>query len=70
MTFEKRLARLEEIAARMEAQEIELGAALQLFEEGVDELRHAMEELRGVEGKVKLLVEKLDGTFELADFRP
>ena len=67
MSFEKRLKRLEEIAARLDSEDIELSAALELFEEGVEVLRAAASELRGAEGKVKVLVEKLDGSFDLTD---
>ena len=44
MTFEKHLARLEKIAAELEG-DIELARALTLFEEGIEHLRAASEEL-------------------------
>jgi exonuclease VII small subunit len=47
---------------------VELELALQLFEEGVELLRTAGAELKDASGKVKVLVEKLDGTFDVADF--
>ena len=67
MTFEERLARLEEIAAQLEGEELELSRALALFEEGVEQLRAAAEELAKAEAKVQTLVERADGTFDLAD---
>ena len=67
MSFEKRLKRLEEIAELLDREDIELSAALELFEEGVEVLRAAAGELRSAEGKVKVLVEKLDGSFDLTD---
>ncbi len=67
MSFEKNLARLEEIAAKLDSEDVELSVALELFEEGVEVLRAAAVELRAAEGKVKVLVEKLDGSFDLTD---
>jgi exodeoxyribonuclease VII small subunit len=68
MSFEARLARLEAIAAELDREDVDLGAALASFEEGVELLRAAAEELRKAEGRVKVLVEKLDGSFDLEDF--
>jgi exodeoxyribonuclease VII small subunit len=67
MSFEERMARLEEIAARLDRDDIELDAALALFDEGVEVLRAAAAELHVAEEKVKVLVERLDGTFDLRD---
>jgi len=68
MSFEKSLARLEEIVAELDGDGLDLDAALALFEEGVERLRTASAELARAEAQVKLLVEKSDGTFDLADF--
>jgi exodeoxyribonuclease VII small subunit len=65
--FEIRMARLEEIAARLDREDLELEVALALFDEGVEVLRAAASELRIAEEKVKVLVERLDGTFDLRD---
>lgn len=67
MTFEKRLARLEEILEALESDEVDLGTALELFQEGVEALRAATGELVQVEAQVQQLVERSDGTFELVD---
>lgn len=67
MSFEKRLERLEEILDALEGDGVELGAALELFQEGVETLRTAAGELVQVEAQVKRLVERSDGTFELVD---
>ncbi|MBA3889381.1 MAG: exodeoxyribonuclease VII small subunit [Gemmatimonadaceae bacterium] len=67
MSFEKRLERLEQILDALEGDEIELGAALELFQEGVETLRAASSELVQVEAQVRRLVERSDGTFELVD---
>lgn len=69
MKFEERLARLEQIAATLENSDLDLARALALFEEGVEQLRAAADELAKAETRVQMLVEKMDGTFELNDRR-
>lgn len=69
MSFEQRLKRLEEIVTELESDQIELERALALFEEGVACLRAATEELGNVEARVKRLVERADGSFEVTDVR-
>ena len=69
MTFEERLQRLERIVAELEGDEVELSRALELFEEGVECLRLASEELGKAEAQVQRLVEHDDGSFELTDLR-
>ena len=69
MSFEQRLRRLEEIVSELESEHIDLERALALFEEGVACLRAATEELSRVEARVQRLVERADGTFEVADLR-
>ena len=61
-TFEQRLARLEDIVAQLEGDELELARALALFEEGVKQLREASAELSRTETKLKVLTERADGT--------
>lgn len=63
MTFERRLARLEAIAAELEG-DVDLSRALELFEEGIEHLRAAAGELANAETRVQRLVERADGTFE------
>lgn len=67
MTFEERMTRLEAIVAELEGDEVPLARALALFEEGVTCLREASGELARAEERVQKLVERDDGTFELAD---
>jgi exodeoxyribonuclease VII small subunit len=67
MTFEQRMARLEEIAGQLEGQGLELDRALVLFEEGIETLRAAAKELAGAEAKVQRLVERADGSFDVLD---
>ena len=57
MSLEARLGRLEEIVGKLEADELELEAALALFEEGI---RHAREAER-VLAAAQLRVEELVG---------
>lgn len=64
-TFEERLARLEEIAAELDSDHLELSRALELFEEGIENLRAASEDVARAEARVQRLVERADGTFDL-----
>ncbi len=66
-TFEQRLSRLEEIAGELEGDGVPLARALELFEEGIENLRAAAKELAKAEAKVQRLVERADGTFDVID---
>ncbi len=68
MSFESNLKRLEQIVAQLEGDRLELSASLGLFEEGIELLRQASEELNETEVRVKELVERADGALELRDF--
>ena len=67
MTFEQRLARLEEIASALEHDDVDLSRALALFEEGIENLRAAADELAHAEARVQRLVERADGGFDVVD---
>jgi exodeoxyribonuclease VII small subunit len=69
MTFEQRLARLEQIADELQGEGLELSRALLLFEEGVENLRSAAKELSRAEARVQRLVERVDGTFDVDEAR-
>jgi exodeoxyribonuclease VII small subunit len=69
MTFEENLARLEQIAASLDRDDLSLEQALTLFEEGIAKLRAASAELGKAEGRVATLVEKAEGVFEVVDDR-
>ena len=69
MTFESRLARLEAIVGELEGNGVELARALTLFEECVQCLRAASDELAKAEAQVRALVERTDGSFDLPEFR-
>jgi exodeoxyribonuclease VII small subunit len=64
-TFEQRLARLEEIAAELDGDHVELARALELFEEGIENLRAASEDVARAEARVQRLVERADGSFDV-----
>jgi exodeoxyribonuclease VII small subunit len=61
------LARLEEIVRKLEGEDVELDAALALFEEGVARLRAARERLVAAELKVQAVLEEADGDIRLTD---
>lgn len=60
--LEQRLRRLHEIVARLESDTLELQEALELFEEGVHELREANRLIQDAELRVERLVEEPDGS--------
>ncbi|HEY8256779.1 MAG TPA: exodeoxyribonuclease VII small subunit [Gemmatimonadales bacterium] len=55
------LKRLEEIVRRLEGDDLELDAALALFEEGVTRLRAARERLASAELQVQKVLEEAGG---------
>jgi len=64
MSYEKRVERLQEIVADLEGDGLPLDKALKLFEEGIEILRLASDELTSAEGRVQLLIESAEGVFE------
>lgn len=70
MDFEKKLARLEEIVAKMEAGDLSLEDSLKSFEEGVKLSRECNSQLSQAEQKVKLLLNvDADGSAETQDYK-
>jgi exodeoxyribonuclease VII small subunit len=61
------LARLEEIVRRLEADDVELDAALALFEEGVTRLRAARDRLAAAELKVQAVLDQAGGDLRYTD---
>ena len=61
------LARLEEIVRRLESDDVELDAALALFEEGVSRLRAARERLLAAELHVQAVLGEAGGDLRTAD---
>jgi exodeoxyribonuclease VII small subunit len=66
-TIAEELARLEEIVRRLESDDVELDAALTLFEEGVGRLRAARERLLAAELQVQAVLEEAGGDLRTAD---
>ena len=66
MSIAQDLNRLDEIVRRLEADDVELDAALALFEEGVARLRAARERLASAEVKVQTVLEEA-GDLRLTD---
>jgi exodeoxyribonuclease VII small subunit len=55
--FSKQLERLEAIVRRLESEDLDLDEALKLFEEGIERLRVARQQLTQAELKVKKVLE-------------
>lgn len=66
-SFREELARLEAIVRQLEADELDLDKALELFEEGVRRLKVARELLQESDLKVKRVLEAADGTLRTRD---
>ena len=66
-TIAEDLARLEDIVRRLEADDVELDAALALFEEGVARLRAARERLAAADLKVQAVLQEAGGDLRLKD---
>jgi exodeoxyribonuclease VII small subunit len=63
------LARLEDIVRRLEADDVELDAALALFEEGVARLRAARERLAAADLKLQAVLDEAGGDLRLRDMK-
>lgn len=68
-SFEKALARLEEIAAEMENGELGLEKMVAAFEEGQKLVKLCSSKLNEVEKKIEMLVKKSDGTTGVEPFQ-
>jgi exodeoxyribonuclease VII small subunit len=66
-SFREEIERLEAIVRSLEDEELELDAALELFEEGVTRLNSARALLREGELKVRTVLQSIDGTLNTAD---
>lgn len=67
-SFEKALARLEEIAAEMEGGELGLEKMVAAFEEGQKLVKLCSSKLNEVEKKIEMLVKKSDGAIAAEPF--
>ncbi|CFX49776.1 Exonuclease VII, small subunit [Syntrophomonas zehnderi OL-4] len=68
MNFDQSLKRLEEIVEELESGSISLEKSLSLFEEGVKLALYCQDELQKTDGKVSLLIRKMNGDLEVTDF--
>jgi len=68
LNFDSALKRLEEIVDLLETGQLSLEESLRIFEEGVKISLYCQEELQKTDGKVSLLIQKMNGGLELADF--
>ena len=64
-TLSDELRRLEDIVRQLESSDLDLDAALALFQEGVTRLRTARERLGAAEVEVKKVLEQADGTLRM-----
>jgi exodeoxyribonuclease VII small subunit len=70
MTFEKALAELEQVVAKLEKEGTSLNDSLALFERGVKLARFLRGELDKAERKVEVLLKDDKGGLKAADFEP
>ena len=68
LNFDQALKRLGEIVEQLESGQLGLEESLARFEEGLKISIFCQEELQKTDGKVSLLVKKLNGDTELLDF--
>jgi exodeoxyribonuclease VII small subunit len=66
--FEKSLVRLEEVVKRLESTDLSLDEAMKLFEEGVKLSRECQKQLEEAEGRVEILLKKVDGKIAAQPF--
>jgi len=67
ITFEKAMARLEEIVARLESGEASLDEMIRLFQEGKRLGQQCRRQLTEWEKKIQIIVEKEGGEIEISD---
>jgi len=70
LSFEKAMAELEQIVAKMEKGGISLNESLALFEKGVKLSRFLKAELEKAERKVEILLKDEKGQVKAEDFEP
>lgn len=68
--FEKSFQQLESIVKRLEAEELPLDEALQLFEEGIRLSRFCNQKLEEVEKKIELILADAKGQPRIEPFEP
>ena len=68
--FEKSFQQLESIVKRLEAEELPLDEALQLFEDGIRLSRFCNQKLEEVEKKIELILADAKGEPRVEQFEP
>ncbi len=68
VSFEQAIERLAELVGLLENGKAPLDRSLEIFEEGVHLIGICKKQLENAEQKVKLLIEKQDGSVDEADF--
>jgi exodeoxyribonuclease VII small subunit len=68
--FEKSFQQLESIVKRLEAEELPLDEALQLFEDGIRLSRFCNQKLEAVEKKIELILADAKGEPRVEPFEP
>ena len=68
MSFEEAVRKLEEIAARLEGENVDLDSSLKLYEEGISLVRYCNAMLDKAERKIKMLSVSADGELEEREF--
>ncbi len=68
ISFEKAIERLEELVSLLENGNAPLDKSLEIFEEGIGLINTCKKQLENAEQKVKLLVEKQDGSVDEQPF--
>lgn len=68
MSFEEALKRLEEIVRKLEAGDLSLKESIDIFEEGMRLSLYCQEELEKASARIKKLIKRDDGEFELVGF--
>lgn len=67
-TYEENMARMEEIASRLESQSVSLEASIQLYQEGMELALECRKALSEAETKVQQLRQDHLGSFETVPF--
>ena len=70
LTFEKAMARLEEIVRLLESGELSLDETVRLYEEGQRLRRFCEQKLNEAEKRIKMVTLSDEGTISVSEFEP
>lgn len=68
LSFEEAFDNLEIIVKELEEGNLDIDSSLSKFKEGIDLYRHCNKILNAMDGEIKTILEKEDGTLEEQDF--